>query len=74
MGAMIPLLLAAVLSLVFFTAVLAVEVRDGERHHVRELLLIVGLLMAVASYATHAIVVESWPALAGAYDLGERRG
>lgn len=67
---MVALLLAAVLSLLFFSAVLAVELRHGEGTHIRELLVIVGLLMAVASYAGHVLIVDHWPVLASACEPG----
>lgn len=71
---MVALLVAAVLSLLFFSAVLAVEMHHGEARHIRELLIIVGLLIAVVSYAGHVLIVEHWPVLASACDPGEPCG
>lgn len=62
------LLVAAVLSLVFFSVAFAVEFHRGEHARARELLAIVGLSLAVAAFASHEIMVGQWTMLATACD------
>ncbi|HUH84900.1 MAG TPA: hypothetical protein VLX85_09825, partial [Stellaceae bacterium] len=54
-------LLAALLSLLFFSAVLAAESRGGDRRRIREVGLVVLILALVATYASAAMVNEHWP-------------
>lgn len=63
---MVPVLLGSVLSLLFFSAVLAAEIRGGDRRRIRELGILVGILTLVAVYASHAVIADSWPQLATA--------
>lgn len=60
------LLIAALLSIFFFSLALAIELRHGESPQARELLLIVGLSLAVAAYATHEIMLDRWTMVAAA--------
>ena len=62
---MVAVLLGSVLSLVFFSAVLAAEIRGGDVRRMRELGVIVGILSLVAAFASHEIVAAGWPQLAG---------
>jgi hypothetical protein len=63
-GDMVAVLLGSVLSLVFFSAVLAAEIRGGDIKRMRELGVIVGILSLVAAFASHEIVAAGWPQLA----------
>jgi hypothetical protein len=71
---MIPVLLGSVLSLLFFSAVLAAEIRGGDRHRIRELGILVGILTLVAAYASHAIIAGGWPEIASLSSLILPRG
>ena len=71
---MIPLLLGSVLSLLFFSAVLAAEIRGGDRHRIRELGVLVGILTLVAAFASHAVIAGNWPEIATASNLLLRGG
>jgi hypothetical protein len=71
---MIPVLLGSVLSLLFFSAVLAAEIRGGDRRRIRELGILVGILTLVAAYSGHAVIAGSWPQLATASALILRGG
>lgn len=71
---MIPVLLGSVLSLLFFSAVLAAEIRGGDRRRIRELGILVGILTLVAVYASHAVIADSWPQLTTASALILRGG
>jgi hypothetical protein len=66
---MIPVLLGSVLSLLFFSAVLAAEIRGGDRRRIRELAVLVGILTLVAAYASHAVIAGSWSQIATASAL-----
>ncbi|HEX7968838.1 MAG TPA: hypothetical protein VF502_11520 [Stellaceae bacterium] len=61
---MVPVLLGAVLSLLFFSTVLAAEIRGGDRHRIRELGIILGVLSLVTIYASHALIAGSWAEIA----------
>jgi hypothetical protein len=61
---MVAVLLGSVLSLMFFSVVLAAEIRGGDIKRMRELGFIVGILSVVAGYASHALVIAGWPQLA----------
>jgi hypothetical protein len=71
---MISVLLGSVLSLLFFSAVLAAEIRGGDRRRIRELGILVGILTLVAAYASHTVIADSWPQLATASALILRGG
>jgi len=58
---MMLVLLAALLSLLFFSAVLAAESRGGDRRRIREIGLVVLILALVATYASAAMVSEGRP-------------
>ncbi len=62
---MVAVLLGSVLSLVFFSVVLAAEIRGGDIRRMRELGVIVGILSLVAAFASHEIIAAGWPQLAG---------
>jgi hypothetical protein len=62
---MVPVLLGSVLSLLFFSAVLAAEIRDGDQRRIRDLGVLVGILTLVTAYASHAVIADSWPQIAG---------
>ena len=62
---MMAVLLGSVLSLVFFSAVLAAEIRGGDAKRIRELGIIVGILSFIAAFASHEVVAAGWPQLAG---------
>jgi hypothetical protein len=66
---MIPVLLGSVLSLLFFSAVLAAEIRGGDHHRARELGILVGILTLVAAYASHAVIAGGWPQIASLSSL-----
>lgn len=66
---MIPVLLGSVLSLLFFSAALAAEIRAGDRRRIRELGILVGILTLVAAYASHAVIAGTWPQIASASAL-----
>jgi predicted nucleic acid-binding protein len=53
---MLAMLLGSVLSLLFFSAVLAAEIRGGDTKRVRELGIIVCILALVAAYAGHGLI------------------
>jgi hypothetical protein len=57
-------LLVAMLSLMFFSGVLMAEMKDGDRRRLRELGVILGILMLVAAYSSHAVLAASWPQIA----------
>jgi hypothetical protein len=61
---MFAVLLGSVLSLLFFSAVLAAEIRGGDRRRIRELGVLVGILTLVAALASHAVIDGSWPQIA----------
>jgi hypothetical protein len=69
-GTVAPVLLGSLLSLFFFFAVLAAELRDGDRRRVRELAVIVGILVLLTAYAAHAVIVASWAQTAGLAGFG----
>ena len=71
---MIPVLLGSVLSLLFFSAVLASEIRGGDHRRIRELGVLVGILTLVAAYASHAVIATSWPQIASVSALLRRGG
>ncbi len=54
-------LLAALLSLLFFSAVLAAESRGGDRRRIHALGLVVLILALLATYASAAMVSQNWP-------------
>jgi len=63
---MIAVLLASLLSLLFFSAVLAAEMRSGgDPRRVRELGLVVLMLALTATFAGHAVLADSWREVAG---------
>ncbi|HEV8026839.1 MAG TPA: hypothetical protein VGP50_05390 [Stellaceae bacterium] len=62
-------LLVAMLSLMFFSGVLTAEMKDGDGRRIRELGVILGILMVVAAYASHAIIAASWPQIASLSSL-----
>lgn len=66
---MIAALLGSVLSLLFFSAVLAAEIRGGDQHRIRELGILVGILTLVAVYASHAVIAGGWPEIASLSSL-----
>jgi hypothetical protein len=57
-------LLVSVLSLVFFSMVLAAEIRGGDRRRIRDLAILVGILTLVTAYASHAVIASNWPEIA----------
>jgi hypothetical protein len=61
---MVPVLLGSVLSLLFFSAVLAAEIRAGDQRRIQELGVLVGILTLVAAYASHAVIADGWPQIA----------
>jgi hypothetical protein len=61
---MVPLLLGAVLSLVFFSVVLAAEIRGGDQARIRDLGILVGILTLVTAYASHEVIADNWPQIA----------
>ncbi|HXZ02533.1 MAG TPA: hypothetical protein VEI03_21245 [Stellaceae bacterium] len=71
---MISALLGSVLSLLFFSAVLAAEIRGGDRHRIRELAILVGILTLVAAYASHVVIAGGWPEIASLSSLILRGG
>ena len=71
---MITVLLGSVLSLLFFSAVLAAEIRGGDRRRIRELGVLVGILTLVAAIASHAVIATSWPQIASLSALILQRG
>jgi hypothetical protein len=66
---MFPVLLGSVLSLVFFSAVLAGELRGGDPRRLRELGVMVGILLLVAAYASHAVIAGTGAETAGLASL-----
>ena len=61
---MVPVLLGAVLSLVFFSVVLAAEIRGGDQARIRDLGILVGILTLVTAYASHEVIADNWPQIA----------
>ena len=61
---MVPALLGSVLSLVFFSVVLAAEIRGGDQRRIRDLGILVGILTLVTAYASHAVIADNWPEIA----------
>jgi hypothetical protein len=61
---MVPILLGSVLSLVFFSMVLAAEIRGGEQRRIRDLGILVGILTLVTAYASHEVIADNWPQIA----------
>jgi hypothetical protein len=61
---MVPMLLGSVLSLVFFSTVLAAEIRGGEQRRIRDLGILVGILTLVTAYASHEVIADNWPQIA----------
>jgi hypothetical protein len=61
---MVPVLLGSVLSLVFFSVVLAAEIRGGDQARIRDLGILVGVLMLVTAYASHEVIADNWPQIA----------
>lgn len=62
---MVTVLLGSVLSLVFFSAVLAAEIRGGDRRRIRELGVLVGILTLITAYASEEVIASNWPQIAG---------
>jgi hypothetical protein len=61
---MIPVLLGSVLSLAFFSVVLAAEIRGGDQARIRDLGVLVGILTLVTAYAGHEVIADNWPQIA----------
>ena len=61
---MVPVLLGAVLSLVFLSVVLAAEIRGGDQRRIRDLGILVGILTLVTAYASHEVIADNWPQIA----------
>jgi hypothetical protein len=61
---MVAVLLGSILSLLFFSAVFAAEIRGGDQRRIRELGLILGILSLVALYSSHALILGGWPQIA----------
>ena len=61
---MVPILLGSVLSLVFFSMVLAAEIRGGEQRRIRDLGILVGILTLVTAYASQEVIADNWPQIA----------
>lgn len=57
-------LLAAMLSLMFFSGMLVAEIRGGDDRRMRELAVILGILTLVTVLASRAVIAESWPQIA----------
>lgn len=66
---MIAVLLGSVLSLLFFSAVLVAEIHAGDRHRIRELAMLVGILTLIAAYASHVVIAEGWSEIASLSSL-----
>lgn len=66
---MIAVLLGSVLSLLFFSALLAAEMRGGDPRRSRELGVILGILSLVAVYSSHSLIAGSWSQIAGLSSL-----
>ena len=63
---MVAMLVGSVLSLLFFSALLAAEARNGgDPRRSRELGVILGILSLVAIYASHGLIAGHWSQLAG---------
>jgi hypothetical protein len=64
---MIAVLVGSILSLLFFSALLAAEMRSraGDPRRSRELGIILGILSLVAICASHSIIGGNWSQLAG---------
>jgi hypothetical protein len=60
----VSVLLVSVLSLVFFSMVLAAEIRGGDRRRIRDLGILVGILTLVTAYSSHAVIANNWPEIA----------
>ncbi len=71
---MIPVLLGSVLSLLFFSVVLAAEIRGGDQRRIREIGVLVGILTLIAVYASHAVIADGWPQIASLSSLVLRGG
>lgn len=71
---MVPVLLGAVLSLLFFSTVLAAEIRGGDTRRIRQLAVMLGILSLLAIYASHAIIAGGWPEIASLSALVLPRG
>lgn len=62
---MVAVLLGSVLSLLFFSAALAAEMRGGgDPRRSRELAIILGILSLVVIYASHGLIAGNWPQIA----------
>jgi len=59
-----PVLLGAVLSLMFFCAALGAEIRGGDQARIRDLAIVVGILTLVTGYASHEAIADAWPQIA----------
>jgi hypothetical protein len=59
-----PVLLVTLLSLMFFSAVLLAEMKQGHDRRSREIAVILGILTLVAVYTSHAVITASWPHIA----------
>jgi hypothetical protein len=68
------MLLGSVLSLLFFSMVLAAEIRGGDHRRIRELGVLVGILSLIAIYASHAVIAGGWPEIASLSSLVLRGG
>jgi hypothetical protein len=63
---MIAVLAGSLLSLLFFSALLAAEMRSGgDPHRSRELSVILGILSLVAIYSSHSLITGNWSQIAG---------
>jgi hypothetical protein len=61
---MSSVMLGAMLSLIFFSAVLIAEMKGGDTGRAREVAVILGVLTLVAGYASHAVLAGRWPQIA----------
>jgi hypothetical protein len=68
------MLLGSVLSLLFFSMVLAAEIRGGDDRRIRELGVLVGILTLIAIYASHAVIAGGWSETASLSSLVLRGG
>jgi hypothetical protein len=67
---MVAVLLGSILSLLFFSALLAAEIRGGgDPRRSRELGVILGILSLVAIYASHGLIAGNWSQIAGLSSL-----
>jgi hypothetical protein len=62
---MVSVLLGSVLSLLFFSAAFAAEIRGGDRRRICELGILVGILTLIAAYASEEVIAGNWPEIAG---------